>query len=73
MDKISDLLKVNENKIYLDGSDRIDWDRLEKEIKSDPSLKSVGEKNVNLVLLSLKKWFINEHWAYPGAFPDIQK
>jgi len=74
MNKLTDLLMaVNESKIYLDGSDVIDWNLLEEHVIKDPKLKGIEDKEKIAVLLSVQKWLIDEHWALPGAFPDNQE
>ena len=63
---------LNEDKIYLDGGDSIDWNILTTFVMQDPSVKGVSKKDIQLVLTSVSKFLIDEHWAMPGAFPDIQ-
>lgn len=70
MKKFNNFLK--ENKIYLDGGETIEWNTLTNFVMQDPNLKNINKKDILLVLTSVSKFLIDEHWAMPGAFPDIQ-
>lgn len=62
--------KLNENIIYLDGTEEIRWHELREEVMKDLKSNKLTEKEIDTVLKSVRKWLLNDHWALPGVFED---
>jgi hypothetical protein len=61
---------VNENIIYLDGTEEIRWNELRGEVMKDLKSSKLTEKEIDTVLKSVRKWLLTDHWALPGIFED---